>query len=175
MISRAATLTPVATAAMPLVWEVLFYFFGNTPLWLHVHCTNAGNNGRLAYFLLRHHIMGPVYLTAQSTRIEETVNSLVHNRGDKGLQVLINALSVFWARVDETWYLGRTTPMMRRNVWILSSRLFNTPGMNLWRPSSMPTAKLLVRLRRVPICYLTILSAHLRSRPPHVLSMTSKR
>ena len=59
VIARAATLTLVATAAMPLVWEVLFHFFGNTPLWVHVRCTNADKNGRLAYFLLRHHMIGP--------------------------------------------------------------------------------------------------------------------
>ena len=59
VISRSATLTLVATSAMPLVWEVLFHFFGNTPLWVHVCCTNADNNRRLAYFLLRHHMMEP--------------------------------------------------------------------------------------------------------------------
>ena len=69
LIAQAATLTLVATAAMPLVWEVLLHFFGNTPLWVHVRCTNADKNGRLAYFLLRHHMMGPGYLTAQSTHI----------------------------------------------------------------------------------------------------------
>ena len=78
LIAHASTLTLVATAAMPLVWEVLFHFFGNTPLWVHVRCTNADKNGRLAYFILRHHMMIPGYLTAQSTRIEETVNSVVH-------------------------------------------------------------------------------------------------
>ena len=59
VIARAATLTLVAITAMPLVWEVLFHFFGNTPLWVHVRCTNADKNGSLAYFLLRHHMMGP--------------------------------------------------------------------------------------------------------------------
>ena len=58
VIARDATLTLVATAIMPLVWEVLFHFFGNTPLWVHVRCTNADKNGRLAYFLLCHHMMG---------------------------------------------------------------------------------------------------------------------
>ena len=77
VIARAAKLTLVATVAMPLVCEVLYHFIGNTPLWLHVRCTNADNNVCLAYFLLRHHMMGPVYLTAQSTRIEETANSVV--------------------------------------------------------------------------------------------------
>ena len=77
VIARAATLTLVATAAMPLVWEVLFYFFGNTQLWIHVRFTNADKNGRLAYFLLRHHMMGPGYLTTHNTLIEETVNSVV--------------------------------------------------------------------------------------------------
>ena len=59
VIARADTLNLVATAAMPLVWEVLFHFFGNTPLWVHVRCTNANKNGHLVYFLLRHHMMGP--------------------------------------------------------------------------------------------------------------------
>ena len=48
VIARAATLTLMATAAMPLVWEVLFHFFGNTPLWVHVRCTNSDKNGSLA-------------------------------------------------------------------------------------------------------------------------------
>ena len=64
VIAQAATLTLVATAAMPLFWEVLFDFFGNTPLWVHVRCTNDDKNGRLAYFLFRHHMMVPGYLTA---------------------------------------------------------------------------------------------------------------
>ena len=59
VIARAATLTLVATAAMSLVWEVLFHFFGNTPFWVHVRCTNANKNGRLDYFLLLHQMMGP--------------------------------------------------------------------------------------------------------------------
>ena len=80
VITRADTLTLVAAVAMSLVWEVLFHFFGNTPLRVHVRCTNADKNGRLAYFLLRHHMMGPGYLTAQSNRIEETVNSVVHKQ-----------------------------------------------------------------------------------------------
>ena len=66
VIARADTLNLVATAAMPLVWEVLFHFFGNTQLWVHVRCTTADKNGRLAYFLLRHHMMVPGYLTSQS-------------------------------------------------------------------------------------------------------------
>ena len=69
MIAWAATLTLVATDAMPLVWEVLFHLFGNNPSWVHVRYTNAEKNGRLAYFLLHHHMMGPGYHTAQSTRI----------------------------------------------------------------------------------------------------------
>ena len=73
---------------------------------MHVRCTNADKNGRLAYFLLRHHMMGPGYLTAQSTCIEETVNSVVHKLGDKGLQVLINALAACWARVDDNVIFG---------------------------------------------------------------------
>ena len=67
--AQADTLTLVATAAMPLVWEVLFHFFGNTPLLVHVRCTYADKNVRLAYFLLRHHMIRPGYLTAQSTCI----------------------------------------------------------------------------------------------------------
>ena len=110
VIARAVTLTLVATAAMSLVWEVLFHFFGNTPLWVHVCCTNADNNGRLAYFLLRHHMMVSGYLTAQSTSIEETVNSVVHKRGDKVIQGLINALSACWSQVDENVILGEKNP-----------------------------------------------------------------
>ena len=110
VISRSATLTLVATAAMPLVWEVLFHFFGNTPLWVHVRCTNADKNGRLAYFFLRHHMMGPGYLTAQSTHIEETANSVVNKQGDKGLQVFINALAACWAQVDDNVILGENNP-----------------------------------------------------------------
>ena len=110
VIARASTLTLVVTATVPLVWEVLFHFFGNTPLWVNVHCTNADKNGRLAYFLLLHHMMGPGYLTSQSTRIEETVNSVVHKRGDKGLQVLINALVACWSQVDDNVILGENNP-----------------------------------------------------------------
>ena len=110
VIARAATLTLVATADMPLVWEVLFCFFGNTPLWVHARCTNANKNGRLAYFLLRHHMMGPGYLTDQNTCIKETVNSVIHKRGDKGIQGLINALATCWARVDYNVILGKNNP-----------------------------------------------------------------
>ena len=70
VIARAATLNLVATAAMSLVWELLFHFFGNNPLWVHVCCNNADKNGRLACFLLLYHMMGSGYLTDQSTRIE---------------------------------------------------------------------------------------------------------
>ena len=100
----------MATAAVSSVWEVLFHFFGNTPLWVHVRCTNANKNGRLAYFLLRHHMMGLGYLTAQSTRIEEAVKCVVHKRGDKGLQVFINALATYWAQVDDNVILGENNP-----------------------------------------------------------------
>ena len=55
-------------------------------------------------------MMGPGYLTAQITRIEETVNSIVQKRGYKGLQVLINALAVCWARVDDNVILGENNP-----------------------------------------------------------------
>ena len=101
---------------MPLVWEVLLHFFGNNPLWVHVRCTTADKNGRLAYFLFRHHMMGPGYLTAQSTCIEETVNSVVHKQGDKGLQVLINALDVCRARVDDNVILGENNPYDEKNA-----------------------------------------------------------
>ena len=95
---------------MPLVLEVLFHFFCNTQLWVHVRCTNADKNGKLAYFLLCRHMMGPGYLTSQSTRIEETVNSVVHTRGEKGLQVIINALATCWYRVDDNVILGENKP-----------------------------------------------------------------
>ena len=95
---------------MPLVLDVLFHFFGNTTLWVHIRCTNADKNGRLAYFLLRHNMMGPRYLTAQSTSIEETVKYVVHKRGDKGLQVLINAIATCRARVDDNVILGEKNP-----------------------------------------------------------------
>ena len=127
VISQASTLTLVATAAMPLVWEVLFHFFDNTPLWVHVRCTNSDKNGRLAYFLLRHHMMRPGYLTAQSIRIEETVNSIVHKQGDKGLQVIINALAACWTRVDDNMILGENNPYdEKKRLNILFTDVKNT-------------------------------------------------
>ena len=46
------------------------------------------------------------YLTAQNTRIEETVDSVVHKRGDKGQQGLINAPAACWGRFDDNVILG---------------------------------------------------------------------
>ena len=131
VIARYSTLTLVATAAMPLVWEVLFHFFGNTPLWVHVRCTNADKNGRLAYFIFRHHMIGPGYLTSQSTRIGEMVNSVFHKRGNKGLQVLINALAACWAQVDDNVILGENNPYDEKKRVNILPRMFNTLGMTL--------------------------------------------
>ena len=44
VIAWASTLILAATAAMPLAWEVLFHFFGNTPLWVYIRCTTADKN-----------------------------------------------------------------------------------------------------------------------------------
>ena len=72
--------------------------------------------------------MGPGYLTAQSTRIQETVSSVVHKQGDKGLQFLINALDTCWARVDHNVILGENNPYdENKSVNILLTAVQHTP------------------------------------------------
>ena len=76
-------------------------------------------------------MMGPGYLTDQSTCIEETVNSVVHKRGNKGLQVLTNALAACWAQVDDNVILGENNPYDEKKRVNILPRMFNTLGMIL--------------------------------------------
>ena len=55
------------------------------------------------------------------------VNSVVHKRGDKGLQVLINALAPCSARVDENVILGENNPYdEKKHVNILLTSVQHT-------------------------------------------------